>query len=172
MFKTTGDRNISVSQTGVTKITYDWQVTGVPKHNSADSKGKNPFKKHDRRHKGRLVFGSRQPARSFRGGRKLRFFGRAIFDQFWSSTAPRCASLWFHDFFIFFDALPPPAHFGDLELTGTKNKGSLNTCLATKLTIAYKIRRPNTVSSTKRTPPDWGNTAECMRMLWLTSHRF
>ena len=31
----------------------------------------------------RSVFGSRQPARSFRGGRKLRgFFGRAIFDHF------------------------------------------------------------------------------------------
>ena len=35
-------------------------------------------------HKGRLFFGSRQPSRSFRGGRKLRFFGRAIFDKFYN----------------------------------------------------------------------------------------
>ena len=37
---------------------------------------------------GKGFFGSRKPARSFRGGRNLCFFGRAIFDQFFSSTAP------------------------------------------------------------------------------------
>ena len=31
---------------------------------------------------------------------KLRFFERAIFDRFWSSTAPRCASLQFPPFFL------------------------------------------------------------------------
>ena len=38
---------------------------------------------------GKPFFGSRQPARLFWGGRKLRvFFERAIVDQFWPSTAP------------------------------------------------------------------------------------
>ena len=59
-------------------------------------------------------------------GRKLRFFERAIFDNFWSSNAPRCASLRFHVFcFLLFFGVGeggarPPANFGDLELTGTK----------------------------------------------------
>ena len=65
-----------------------------------------------------LFFGSRQPAPSFRGGENCVFFGRAIFDHFWSSTAPALRFLGVSRFSSFFGARPP-VHFGDLELTGT-----------------------------------------------------
>ena len=39
-------------------------------------------------HKGRLCFGPRQHGRSFRGCENCVFFGRAIFDNFWSPTSP------------------------------------------------------------------------------------
>ena len=61
----------------------------------------------------------------FEGGEIAFFFDRAIFDQFWSSTAP---ALCFLAVLRFFGARPPD-HFGDLELTGTKNKRMITRCL-------------------------------------------
>ena len=48
------------------------------------------------------------------------FFERAIFDEFWSSTAPALRFLAVSRLFW-----RPPAHFGDLELMGSKKRASL-----------------------------------------------
>ena len=47
-----------------------------------------------------ICFGSHQPARSFRNGRKMRFFERAIFDKFWWSTPPALRFLPFSCLFL------------------------------------------------------------------------
>ena len=49
------------------------------------------------------------------------FFGRAIIDHFWSSTAPVLRFLVVSRVF----GAHQPVHFGDLELTGTKKTASL-----------------------------------------------
>ena len=60
------------------------------------------------------------PPVRFERARVACFFERAIYDQFWSSTALRCSSLRFHVFLA-------PAHYGDLQLTGTKTMLPLTT---------------------------------------------
>ena len=59
----------------------------------------------------------------------MRFFEGAIFDQFWSSTAP---GFW-----------RPPVHFGDLELTGTQKTASLKTML---LSVAASSQTTSTIT--------------------------
>ena len=73
---------------------------------------------------GRFSIGSRQPARPFLGRQKLRFvfFERAIFEMSWSSAAPTLRFLAVSHCYL---GARPPAHSGDLELTGTKTKASL-----------------------------------------------
>ena len=84
---------------------------------------------------GKDFFGSPQPARSFRGGRKLRFFERAICDQFWPSSAQRCVFLGFQFFW------GVPAHFGNLELTGTRKRLPLQYLVTQthKTTLTFKF---------------------------------
>ena len=69
---------------------------------------------------GKPFFGSRQPTRSFREGEgdegeNCVFFERAIFHQFWSSTAPALRFLAVSR--VFLAPVRPPVHFGELELT-------------------------------------------------------
>ena len=71
-----------------------------------------------RRHKGRPFFGSRQPARSFWEGKIACFWT----GDFWKILVVCRSGAAFPCGFTFFLGARPPVHFGDLELTGTKNR--------------------------------------------------
>ena len=57
---------------------------------------------------------------SFRGGENCAFFERAIFEKAWASAAPALRFLAVSLLLLFFGR--GGAHFGDLELTGTKKR--------------------------------------------------